>query len=135
DRDKADLGGIVLITDRGIEHARNEDAAAAGILVGSNSQRPDAIAVAVCDGVSSSDGAHMAAVAASTAGVDAMLAALLASRKAHPAVPARSVSSRERRGGVVGGLGGGGDARGRGGDRSGLGAVLHVHRGDSRPDF
>ena len=31
DRDEADLGGIVLITDRGIEHARNEDAAAAGI--------------------------------------------------------------------------------------------------------
>jgi len=86
DRDKADLGGIVLITDRGIEHARNEDAAAAGVLVGSNSQRPDAIAVAVCDGVSSSDGAHMAAIAASTAGVDAMLAALVASRKAHAAV-------------------------------------------------
>ena len=38
DRDEADLGGIVLITDRGIEHARNEDAAAAGILVGSDSR-------------------------------------------------------------------------------------------------
>ena len=38
DRDEAELGGVVLITDRGIEHARNEDAAAAGILVGSNSR-------------------------------------------------------------------------------------------------
>ena len=80
DRDETNLGGIVLITDRGIEHARNEDAAAAGILVGSDAERPDAIAVAVCDGVSSSDEAHRAAVAASTAGVDAMLAALVASQ-------------------------------------------------------
>ena len=66
DRDEADLGGIVLITDRGIEHARNEDAAAAGILVGTDVTGRDAIAVAVCDGVSTSDGAHTAAVAAST---------------------------------------------------------------------
>ncbi len=121
DRDKADLGGIVLITDRGIEHARNEDAAAAGVLVGSNSQRPDAIAVAVCDGVSSSDGAHMAAVAASTAGVDAMLAALVASRKAHAA--------------VLAGLRAAANAAAAAADRSGLGAVLHVHRGDCHPDF
>ncbi|HEY6649990.1 MAG TPA: protein phosphatase 2C domain-containing protein [Mycobacterium sp.] len=82
DRDEATLGAIALITDRGIEHAGNEDAAAAGIL----GKRPDAIAVAVCDGVSSSDAAHMAAVAASKAGVDAMLGALVASRKARAAV-------------------------------------------------
>src|SRR6478672_3037544 len=36
DRDEASLGGIVLITDRGIEHARNEDATAAGIMVGND---------------------------------------------------------------------------------------------------
>ena len=30
DRDEADLRGVALITDRGLEHARNEDAAAAG---------------------------------------------------------------------------------------------------------
>jgi PPM family protein phosphatase len=88
DRDQADLGRVVLITDRGIEHARNEDAAAAGMLVGSDIERPDAIAVAVCDGVSTSEGAHMAAVAASKAGVDAMLAVLVASRKARAAVRA-----------------------------------------------
>ena len=86
DRDEADLGGIVLITDRGLEHARNEDAAAAGIVVGSVAERPDAIAVAVCDGVSTSGDAHTAAVAASKAGVDAMLAALAASRNARTAV-------------------------------------------------
>ena len=81
DRDEASLGAMALITDRGIEHARNEDAAAAGMLVGSDAAAPDAIAVVVCDGVSSSDEAHKAAVAASTAGVDAMLAAIASSKK------------------------------------------------------
>ena len=85
DRDQAEVGGIVLITDRGIEHAGNEDAAAAGTVAG-NLTEPDSIAVAVCDGVSSSADAHMAAVAASNAGVDAMLAALAASRNARSAV-------------------------------------------------
>src|SRR5262245_27424246 len=65
DRDQAVLGRIVLITDRGIDHARNEDAAAAAVLVGNDLERPDAIAVAVSDGVSSSEEAHRAAVAAS----------------------------------------------------------------------
>ncbi len=86
DRDEADLAGVVLITDRGLEHARNEDAAAAGIVAGSSTERPYAIAVAVCDGVSTSGDAHTAAVAASNAGVDAMLAALAASRDARAAV-------------------------------------------------
>ncbi len=31
---EAEVGGIVLITDRGIEHAGNEDAAAAGTVAG-----------------------------------------------------------------------------------------------------
>jgi serine/threonine protein phosphatase PrpC len=85
DRDQAEVGGIVLITDRGLEHARNEDAAAAGTVAG-NVTESDSIAVAVCDGVSSSGDAHMAAVAASNAGVDAMLAALAASRNARSAI-------------------------------------------------
>jgi serine/threonine protein phosphatase PrpC len=84
DRDAVELGKIVLITDRGIEHARNEDAAAAGIL--GNAERPDAIAVVVCDGVSSSDEPQVAAVAASKAGVDAMLATFATSRKTRAAV-------------------------------------------------
>jgi serine/threonine protein phosphatase PrpC len=82
DRDEARVGEIVLITDRGIEHAGNEDAAAAGIVAG----EPPLIAVAVCDGVSSSRDANLAAVAASNAGVDAMLTALAASRNARSAV-------------------------------------------------
>jgi len=88
DRDEADLGMIVLITDRGIEHSRNEDAAAAGILVGNDTERPDAVALAVCDGVSTSNEAHVAAVAASKAGVDAMLAAFAANRRARAAIVA-----------------------------------------------
>jgi len=84
DRDQADIGAIALITDRGIEHARNEDAAAAGIV--GDTEQPDAIAVAVCDGVSTSGDAHTAAVAASKAGVDAMLAALAANRTGRAAV-------------------------------------------------
>jgi serine/threonine protein phosphatase PrpC len=86
DRDQAELAGMVLITDRGIEHARNEDAAAAGIVVGSDGGRPRTIAIAVCDGVSTSGEAHMAAVAAANAGVDAMLTALAASDKGRTAV-------------------------------------------------
>jgi serine/threonine protein phosphatase PrpC len=86
DRDEASLGAIVLSTDRGIEHAGNEDAAAAGMLVGGDETRPGAIAVVVCDGVSSSDEAHKAASAASKAGVDAMLAAVSASKKSRAAM-------------------------------------------------
>ena len=86
DRDEAELAGIALITDRGLEHARNEDAAAAGLVGGSGAELPYAIAVAVCDGVSTSSDAHQAAVAASTAGVAAMLAALAASRDTRGAV-------------------------------------------------
>jgi PPM family protein phosphatase len=76
DRDEAVLGDIAMITDRGIDHARNEDAAAAGILDGVN-DRPLVAAVAVCDGVSSSSDAHLASTAASIAGVEAMLTTLL----------------------------------------------------------
>ncbi|MDQ1477743.1 MAG: family protein phosphatase, partial [Actinomycetota bacterium] len=81
DRDETELGAIVLITDRGIEHARNEDAAAAGMVVDGGTERPYAVALAVCDGVSTSGDPQIAAVAASKAGVDAMLAALAAAGK------------------------------------------------------
>lgn len=86
DRDQADVGPIVLITDRGIEHACNEDAAAAGIVIGSGADGTDVSVVVVCDGVSTSTDAHAAALAASTAGVDAMLAAIAACRTARAAV-------------------------------------------------
>jgi PPM family protein phosphatase len=84
DRDEAAFGGLVLITDRGIQHAGNEDAAAAGFTT-ADGVRPDVIAVAVCDGVSTSTAAHAAAAAASQAGVDAMLTALMTSRNGRAA--------------------------------------------------
>jgi serine/threonine protein phosphatase PrpC len=79
DRDEALLGPMALITDRGLHHARNEDAAAAGIVA-------DAVAVVVCDGVSTSGEAQLAAVAASVAGVGGMVTALAASKGARAAV-------------------------------------------------
>ncbi|WP_239591487.1 PP2C family protein-serine/threonine phosphatase [Mycolicibacterium tusciae] len=80
DRDEDHLDAIVLITDRGIEHTRNEDAGAAGTVAGAPGERLPAIAAVVCDGVSTSADGQNAARAASVAGVDAMLAALVASR-------------------------------------------------------
>ena len=85
DRDEAVLDAMVVVTDRGIDHAYNEDAAAAGILSGGNG-RPDLIAAVVCDGVSSARESSVAAVSASKTGVDVMLAALSTSRPARAAV-------------------------------------------------
>jgi serine/threonine protein phosphatase PrpC len=87
DRDQLVLGPIVLITDRGLEHVGNEDAAAAGVVgtdQGADSGPP--MAVAVCDGVSTSDNAHAAATAAAHAGVREMLAALAAEKSARASV-------------------------------------------------
>jgi PPM family protein phosphatase len=86
DRDEAGIDPIVLVTDRGLVHDRNEDAAAAGIVECGQGQRPYAIAVAVCDGVSTSVAAHTAARSASIVGVDTMLTALAASEDARSAV-------------------------------------------------
>jgi serine/threonine protein phosphatase PrpC len=85
DRDEAEIGPVFVITDRGVEHAANEDAAAAGMVAG-GADRPALIAAVVCDGVSSSRESSAAAVAASTAGVDAMLMALNGSRPARAAM-------------------------------------------------
>jgi PPM family protein phosphatase len=86
DRDEATLGVIALITDRGLHHARNEDAAAAGMLRTTGSERPLAIAVTVCDGVSSSGQPQMASAAASKEGVEAMLTSLAVSGDPRAAV-------------------------------------------------
>jgi len=86
DRDEARLGDVALVTDRGYQHSRNEDAAAAGILAGDDSVRPPSVAVAVCDGVSTSVDSHVAAAAASKAGVDAMLTVLAANGTSRAAV-------------------------------------------------
>jgi serine/threonine protein phosphatase PrpC len=75
DRDEAQLGAMVLVTDRGLHHARNEDAAAAGTVANVPGQR-EALAIVVCDGVSTSGEPQVAAVAASKAGVEGMLTVL-----------------------------------------------------------
>jgi PPM family protein phosphatase len=79
DRDEAVLGPVVLITDRGLLHAYNEDAAAAGSV-------GQAVAVAVCDGVSTSGQSQLASSAASAAGVEGMLTAFAASGASRDAV-------------------------------------------------
>lgn len=92
DRDEVRLDLIALITDRGLHHARNEDAAAAGTLsAGVTDKR--AFAVAVCDGVSTSGDPQRAAVAASKAGVDGMLAAFSTSGTSRQAVLAGLVAA------------------------------------------
>lgn len=80
DRDENQLDAIVLITDRGLGHTRNEDAGAAGTVAGGVGEQRHAIAAVVCDGVSTSAEAQNASRSASVAGVDAMLKALAASR-------------------------------------------------------
>jgi serine/threonine protein phosphatase PrpC len=86
DRDEARIGGAALVTDRGLHHPRNEDAAAAGTVTGGALGSRTGIAVAVCDGVSTSGHAQMAATAASKAGRDGMLAALATSTGTRAAV-------------------------------------------------
>ena len=94
-RSRAEIAGLALITDRGLDHPDNEDAAAAGIVVGVGGRHPVAVAAAVCDGVSTSGDAASAAVAASTAGADAMLAALAAARPGRSAVIAGLTAAAE----------------------------------------
>jgi PPM family protein phosphatase len=76
ERIETDLGQVAGVSDRGLSHARNEDAMAVGVL-----DPPDAralVAAAVCDGVSTVDHPELA----SRAGADAALARLL-----HPQGP------------------------------------------------
>jgi serine/threonine protein phosphatase PrpC len=71
ERVEADLGLVGGVSDRGLSHARNEDAMAVGVLA---ALAPSSlIAAAVCDGVSTVDFPELAA----RAGADAALARLL----------------------------------------------------------
>ncbi|MFE3442869.1 PP2C family protein-serine/threonine phosphatase [Nocardia sp. NPDC059180] len=87
DRFDADLGAVALVTDRGLVHARNEDAVAAGVGVPAPG-RPQATVVTVCDGVSSSPNPQAASGTASRTGVDACLSALAEGRPAEDAATA-----------------------------------------------
>ncbi len=73
---EADLGPVAGVSDRGLSHARNEDAMAVGVLAGPGPQA--LVAAAVCDGVSTVDSPELA----SRAGADAALERLL-----HPSGP------------------------------------------------
>ncbi|MGV9737812.1 PP2C family protein-serine/threonine phosphatase [Nocardia farcinica] len=74
DRFEADLGAVCVVTDRGIAHARNEDAVAAAVLEGEHG--PHTTVIVVCDGVSTSANPQAASGTAVRAGVQACLAAL-----------------------------------------------------------
>jgi PPM family protein phosphatase len=73
---EADLGRVAGVSDRGLSHARNEDAMAMGVLDAPGG--PALVAAVVCDGVSTVDSPELA----SRAGADAALARLL-----HPSGP------------------------------------------------
>lgn len=87
DRDEIELDEFFVITDRGITHASNEDAAAAGTMVGA-SGGPPVIAAVVCDGVSSAKDSAAASRSATQAAVTAMLGALGSGRPAEVAAVA-----------------------------------------------
>jgi serine/threonine protein phosphatase PrpC len=86
DRCEADLGAVCMVTDRGIAHARNEDAVAAAVLDSGIAGQPAAMVIAVCDGVSTSEDPQAASGAGVRAGVDASLIALADGRSAEKAV-------------------------------------------------
>lgn len=67
-----DQGWIVMVTDRGKRHHRNEDFGAVA-QVGSNS------AMVVCDGVSTTDNPEQASLVATTAALDALVESLKSS--------------------------------------------------------
>ncbi|MFC3961419.1 PP2C family protein-serine/threonine phosphatase [Nocardia jiangsuensis] len=88
DRFAADLGAVAVITDRGITHARNDDAVSAAVVEDPATGRPLATVIVVSDGVSSSDDPQAASGAAVRAGLEATVAVLEAGGSAAEAVPA-----------------------------------------------
>ncbi|WP_054813676.1 serine/threonine-protein phosphatase [Nocardia arizonensis] len=80
DRFEADLGTVCLVTDRGIAHARNEDAVAAAVL--DEGDGASTTVIVVSDGVSTSEDPQAASGAACRAGVEACVAALREGRDA-----------------------------------------------------
>lgn len=103
DRFAADLGAVAVITDRGITHARNEDAVAAAVVEDPSTGRPLATVIVVSDGVSSSDDPQAASGAAVRAGLAATVAALEAGSPAADAVPAGLAAAAEAVRGVADG--------------------------------
>lgn len=88
DRFDADLGAVAVLTDRGIVHARNEDAVATGVLRDVVPEVDTAVVIAVSDGVSTSSRPQVASGAAVRAGVGATAAALAGGQPAAEAIMA-----------------------------------------------
>jgi len=76
ERDALDLGAVAGVTDPGAVRERNEDALAVGALSGVGAG--SALTAVVCDGVSTSRSAELAARAATAAGIEAILSSLSA---------------------------------------------------------
>ncbi|MGW4326335.1 PP2C family protein-serine/threonine phosphatase [Nocardia sp. NPDC004573] len=95
DRFDTDLGAVAVLTDRGIVHARNEDAVAAGVLDGAATGVAPTVVIAVSDGVSTSSRPQVASGAAVRAGVGATAAALASGRPATEAVMAGLVAAAQ----------------------------------------
>lgn len=74
DHVEIDLGTIAGVSDRGLLHARNEDAMALGVRE-ATAEASGVLAAVVCDGVSSVDRPQLAARAAATAALDVLLGA------------------------------------------------------------
>ncbi|MFE7744606.1 PP2C family protein-serine/threonine phosphatase [Nocardia sp. NPDC057455] len=88
DRFDTDLGAVAVLTDRGIVHARNEDAVAAGVLEGLAGGTATTVVIAVSDGVSTSSRPQVASGAAVRAGVGATAGALVTGAPAAEAIMA-----------------------------------------------
>lgn len=88
DRFEAGLGPVFVITDRGVAHARNEDAVAAAVVPCDTPDSTATVIIAVCDGVSTSEDPQAASGAAVRAGVDACLDALAERRSAEDSIMA-----------------------------------------------
>jgi serine/threonine protein phosphatase PrpC len=88
DRTTLDLGTVGGATDKGQRKAHNEDAFAIG-------RFGDTVAAVVCDGVSSSTQADLAALAASEAGIASLLDAVAAGRSPEAATEAAALAAAE----------------------------------------
>src|ERR1700683_3699677 len=96
DHAEVDLGTAAGVTDRGLRHARNEDALALA-----SEQTPDGLVVVavVCDGVSSSPRPDEASDAAAQAALPVLLEAVQTGGGRGPAAPASVGAAREAAGG------------------------------------
>jgi serine/threonine protein phosphatase PrpC len=93
DRVERDLGVAAGITDRGLRHARNEDALALRVLELDGDTT--AVVAVVCDGVSTSDRADQAAAVAAKTAAEVLVDALANDTEPEAASTAGAAAARE----------------------------------------